>query len=72
MSKPSNPLARYRTYAYHQFLAVTDSSQTAEALSNSDEVNDFRSNFETDLLVNQSLKKLFNFYSKNTRARRRR
>lgn len=48
MSKPANPLGEFRTYAYHQFLVVTNSSTTAEALSKSDVISDFRSNFETD------------------------
>jgi hypothetical protein len=33
MSKPPNILSQFATYSYHQFLAVCDSTQTAEALA---------------------------------------
>lgn len=35
MSNPPNPLAKYRTYAYHHVLAICDSTDTALELSTS-------------------------------------
>lgn len=35
MSRPANPLSKYRTYSYHQVMAVCDSTQTALELSES-------------------------------------
>ncbi|TFG94712.1 hypothetical protein E4H12_14675, partial [Candidatus Thorarchaeota archaeon] len=33
MSRPANPLSRFRTYSYYHVLVICDSSETAEALS---------------------------------------
>ena len=40
MSNPPNPLAKFRTYSYHQVMAVCDSTQTALELSESPTFSD--------------------------------
>ena len=42
MSKPQNILGKFDTYAYHHILMVCNSTDTAEALSNIDEITTFQ------------------------------
>lgn len=40
MSRPENPLARYRTYSYHHFLIACDNTTTAQLLAESPRFSD--------------------------------
>ncbi len=42
MSTPQNILGRFDTYAYHHILMVCNSTDTAEALSKTDEITKFQ------------------------------